>query len=172
LSSFAEIPPGSCDLCGLPGTFDPEFPQVTALCADCQQRRFAFQMARSFGFYEEALARAIVLLKYEEITPLGKWFAQRLAQLAKKEAERMAADAIVPVPLHRQRQRKRGFNPVDLIARPLAKRLHLPYLPVLLRRSRARPEKHLLRTEGAGKLYVALLLYGWAARLTIYESCC
>jgi ComF family protein len=59
----------------------------------------------------------------------------------------MSADAIVPVPLHRQRSRERGFNQVDLFARPLAKYLGLPYQPVLLIRSRPRPEKHLLRSE-------------------------
>jgi len=147
LSSFQELPPGCCDLCGEPGTFDPEFPKETSLCPDCQARRFAFQLARSFGFYEGALAQAILLLKREQIEPLGKWFAERLAELVRKEGNRMAADAVVPVPLHRQRNRERGFNQVDLIGRPLSKSLDLPYLPVLLMRSRPRPEKHLLRRE-------------------------
>jgi ComF family protein len=54
---------------------------------------------------------------------------------------------IVPVPLHRQRTRERGFNQVDLFGRPLARHLRLPYRPVLLMRSRPRPEKHLLRSN-------------------------
>jgi len=104
-------------------------------------------MARSYGCYEGALARAILLLKHEEIQPLGKWFAERLAEVVRREGERMGADAVVPVPLHRQRSKERGFNQVDLIARPLARKLNLPYQPVLLMRSRPRPEKHLLRSE-------------------------
>jgi competence protein ComFC len=59
----------------------------------------------------------------------------------------MEADVIVPVPLHRQRARERGFNQVDVFGRPLAKGLGLPYRSLLLVRSRARPEKHLLRQE-------------------------
>ena len=74
-------------------------------------------MARSFGFYEGTLARAILLLKHEQIAPLGNWFADRLADVVRKEAERLAADVIVPVPLHRQRSRERGFNQVDLFGR-------------------------------------------------------
>jgi hypothetical protein len=62
-------------------------------------------------------------------------------------AARLAPDAIVPVPLYRQRRRERGFNPVDLIGRPLAKRFRLPYQAVLLMRERERPEKHLPRSE-------------------------
>jgi ComF family protein len=147
VQSFQEIPPGSCDLCGLPGAFDPEFPRVTPLCADCQKGTFAFQIARSFGFYEGELARAVLLLKHEQIEPLGKWFAVRLAELVRKEGQRMAADVIVPVPLHRQRTKERGFNQVDLVGRPLARILRLRYRPVLLMRSRPRPEKHLLRRK-------------------------
>jgi len=62
------------------------------------------------------------------------------------EAERMAADVVVPVPLHRQRALERGFNQVDLFGRALARRLRLPYRPVLLR-SRPRPAKDLLRQD-------------------------
>lgn len=147
LSSFPKIPAGSCEICGQPGTFDPEFPRTVSFCPDCQQHRFAFQLARSYGFYEGTLARAVLLLKHEQIEPLGRWFAERLAELVRREAERLSADVLVPVPLHRQRASERGFNQVDLFGRPLARCLRLPYRPVLLMRSRPRPEKHLLRSD-------------------------
>lgn len=41
----------------------------------------------------------------------------------------------------------KGYNQADLAGRPLAKRLRLPYRPILLVRSKPRPEKHLLRSE-------------------------
>jgi len=63
------------------------------------------------------------------------------------EGERLAAYAIVLVPFYRQRSCERGFNQVDLMARPISKRLHLPYQPVLLVRTQPRPEKHLLRSD-------------------------
>ena len=59
----------------------------------------------------------------------------------------MEADVIVPVPLHRQRARERGFNQVDIFVRPLARSLRLPYRPVLLVSSRPLPEMHLLRYD-------------------------
>ena len=55
---------------------------------------------------------------------------------------RFEADVVVPVPLHRQRERERGYNQAALIAKPLAKRLGLPYKSVLLTRIRPRPDKH------------------------------
>jgi predicted amidophosphoribosyltransferase len=39
------------------------------------------ERARSFAVYEGAVVRAIVLLKFEQIEPLGAWFAERLAEL-------------------------------------------------------------------------------------------
>jgi predicted amidophosphoribosyltransferase len=127
LSSFAKTLPGSRDLCGLPGTFNPEFPQEISFCRDCQEKRFGLELARSCGVYEGALARAILLLKYERIEPLGVWFAERLAEVVRSENERMETDLLVPVPLHCQRARERGFNQVDIFGRPLARKLRLSY---------------------------------------------
>ena len=44
-------------------------------CRECQEHRFAFQTSRSFGSYGELLVRAVLLLKYERIEPLGIRFA-------------------------------------------------------------------------------------------------
>ncbi|MCU1315927.1 MAG: phosphoribosyltransferase [Candidatus Acidoferrum typicum] len=83
--------------------------------------------------------RAILLLKFEQIEPLGGWFAERLAEVVKTEGDRLAADVVVPVPLHRERERERGYNQAALISKPLAKRLRLPHKAVLL--MRARPDE-------------------------------
>jgi ComF family protein len=87
------------------------------------------------------MARAIVLLKYEQVTPLAGWFAQQLASLARQHPSGFAADVIVPVPLHAARLRERGYNQAELIARALAKRLGIPCRPYLLARTVPRPEK-------------------------------
>jgi predicted amidophosphoribosyltransferase len=72
--------------------------------------------------YEGAVVRAILLLKFEQIEPLGAWLAERLAELVKEEPDLLAADLVVPVPLHRQRERDRGFNQAVLLSKPLAKK--------------------------------------------------
>jgi ComF family protein len=84
-------------------------------------------------------------LKFEDVEPLVKLFARSLAQLAVGGGPAFEAD-VVPVPLHRQRERERGYNQAALIAKPLAKRLGLPYKAVLTR-IRPRPDKHLLSYE-------------------------
>jgi competence protein ComFC len=89
--------------------------------------------------------RAIMLLKFERVEPLGHWFAERLEGVARREA--LSVDIVVPVPLHRQRERERGYNQADLVAKPLAGKLGLAYRPVLLTRTKPRPDKHVLSLE-------------------------
>ncbi|GAC1622817.1 MAG: hypothetical protein PVS2B2_02610 [Candidatus Acidiferrum sp.] len=91
--------------------------------------------------------QAILLLKFEPILPLGEWFADRLNEVVKSEVGGFTADVVVPVPLHPGRERERGYNQAGLIARPLARKLRLPYRPILLVRNRPRPEKQLLSLE-------------------------
>jgi len=117
------------------------------VCRLCAENTYAFDRARSYGVYDGALVRAILLLKFEEMEPLGAWFAERLAEVVRREPEALAADVVVPVPLHRDRERERGYNQADLIAKPLAKRLKLPHKAILLMRTRPRPDKQVLSLE-------------------------
>lgn len=69
----------------------------------------------AWGSYGGALKRAIALLKYkgkaEIARPLGQWLAQAwLQQVSDRQC------VLVPIPLHRDRYRQRGYNQADLIA--------------------------------------------------------
>jgi ComF family protein len=144
LRSFEAPPYTKCEVCGqsLPSFAPAE--TGTRICPACQQKTFAFACARSFGVYQGALARAIVILKFEEMQPLGDWFARRLAELVRREGAAMHADVVVPVPLHRERLKERGYNQAAMISKPLAKALSLPHTAALLMRTRPRPDKQIL----------------------------
>ena len=147
LASFERVPGILCEICGrpLPGLTQKD--DEPLLCPACHDKTYAFERARSFAVYEGAVVRAILLLKFEQIEPLGAWFAERLAELVDAAHDTLAADVVVPVPLHRQRERERGYNQAALISRPLAKKLRLPHKTVLLMRTRARPDKQVLSLE-------------------------
>jgi len=147
LQSFASLATEVCEKCGQPWKLEDAEEEASAVCRECRERGFAFDAARSFGVYEGTLAKAIVLLKYEELEPLGAWFAKRLAEVARGLPEKFQPNLIVPVPLHRTRRKERGFNQVDLFGKPLARMLGIPYRPVLLTRKRPRPEKQLLHFD-------------------------
>jgi competence protein ComFC len=142
LASFAPYAGPICERCGRPlvstavteGVAEP-------LCNVCRRSLYDFDFARSSASYTPKVASAIVLLKYEELVPLGRLFAMRLLQVARAHAKQCSADVIVPVPLHPARHRERGYNQAELIARPLARQLGLPCRSYLLVRTRPRPDK-------------------------------
>ena len=147
LSSFERVPGILCEVCGRPLPGLRQEPQEPLLCPACRDKTYAFERARSFALYENAVVRAILLLKFEQIEPLGAWLAERLAEIVSAEGDTMAADVVVPVPLHRERERERGYNQAALLSTPLAKKLRLPHKAVLLVRTRARPDKQVLSLE-------------------------
>jgi ComF family protein len=107
----------------------------------CRLGAYDFDLARSYGAYTSSMARAVLMLKHHEVTPLGSWFAGMLARLVDREPELFAADAVVPVPLDAGRRRERGYNQAELIARPLARLLGIPFRSYLLVRTRPRPNQ-------------------------------
>ena len=149
LDSFQPIAGRVCDVCGMPVEASNALEAAAFVCPLCKDpnRTYAFDRMRSWSFYEGAVVRAILLLKFESIEPLGGLFARLLAEMTADSGADFEADVVVPVPLHRQRERERGYNQAALIAKPLAKQLGLPCKSVLLTRIRPRPDKHILTLE-------------------------
>ena len=117
-----------CDGCGAPF----EHAQADARCAACLARPRAFARARAACLYDEASRDLILRLKHADRTDLSALFA---AWISRAAAGLLAdADAVVPVPLHRWRLFRRRYNQAAEIARPLAARHGLAYLPDALRR--------------------------------------
>ena len=64
---------------------------------------------------------------------LGKWLGEELATL---ETYR-SIDVVIPVPLHRSKLRKRGYNQVTKFGQEIAKALNVEYNESVLRKSEA-----------------------------------
>ena len=75
-------------------------------------------------------------LKYRGIRALAPDIGELLARHL--ESSRLAADLIVPVPLHGRRERERGYNQAGLLARELGRRTGLP-VESMLRRTKNTP---------------------------------
>ena len=90
---------------------------TTCLCRACRLAPPAFARAVSFGTYDGRMRAAIHALKYDRIHPaarrLGSMLAAAISQLA---ADAPAGLLVVPVPLHRTKQKQRGFNQARALA--------------------------------------------------------
>ena len=120
-----------CWKCGLPirGTV-PEEKRKQVRCRRCDDD--AFTAARACGNYDGALRASILSLKREQ------YIGSRLRQLmvaTQRQYPLVEATRIVPVPLHPEREKARGFNQAALLARELSKATLLPLDEVSLVRT-------------------------------------
>lgn len=133
-----------CVCCGRPFASEVALDAQMPKCFACRRDVYAFECARSFGPYTDQMVRAIGLMKYERLTQLGQWFAQKLHSIARENTALSDVDVVVPVPLHPGRLRERGYNQAELIAKPLARWMRLPLGAYLLVRTKPRPSRLLL----------------------------
>lgn len=120
------------------------------LCADCfGQIRF---MKPQLGIYSATAYDGVVR------TALHRFKFQRRKKLADAlgvllveylsctpELRMKEIDCIIPVPLHRRRQRQRGYNQVELLAQVIGKYHEVPVASVLERIKDTRPQFDLPR---------------------------
>ena len=88
------------------------------LCQPCRLAPPAFVKAVAYGGYHGQLRSLVHLLKYDGMQPiagrLGVLLAECLEPLAGSMPRRMV---VIPVPMHPVKQRQRGFNHAELLAR-------------------------------------------------------
>ncbi len=106
-----------------------EGPEEGHHCRRCLESPPAFTIHRSCAAYDGDLREVILLLKYGRFAVLSRPLAVFAgAGLAPEEGLWHEADALVPVPLHKIREKERGFNQARLIARGLARERGLEVL--------------------------------------------
>ncbi len=123
-SDFSVLSGPFCPSCGRP------FESSEALshspdhvCQSCRMKPPRFDQALSVGYFEGSLREAVHQFKYRPChalgKPLGAWMSGNLRVLT-------SIDSIMPVPLHRSRLRRRGFNQALLLAYPLSRDNDMP----------------------------------------------
>ncbi len=124
------ITPPCCRTCGdvLPSWRVLSIAEAT--CARCRRRPPLVTLARAVGQYEGSLRAIVHAFKYGPRPTLARPLAARLRAAAADVLE--SVDVAVPVPLHRSRQRQRGFNQ----AAELARHMNMPVVHALRRARR------------------------------------
>lgn len=121
----------ACRTCGAPFELDPGAP---AQCGACLAEPPAIDGMRASVAYGD-IARTLALkLKYGGRPGLAVTLARQMRRLVEKNGALLA-----PVPLHRWRLWRRGYNQAALIGRALARETGMAFIPDLLIRSKATP---------------------------------
>ena len=142
----------ACPRCALPTT-------AGETCGGCLQRATPpLEAVRAVFEYAFPLDRLLPRLKFHHDFAAGRVLVQCMV-------ERLRAvpppDAIIPIPLHRARLRRRGYDQALELARPLARALRLPLHADLLRRCKATGAQSRLDAEARRRnLHGAFVVHG------------
>jgi len=89
---------------------------------------FHFDASRSVCVYEGAIRECIHKFKYGNRAASGRLFKKLMAEFAEKYMDMRRFDWLVPVPLHRDKEKERTFNQSGLLAIWLSQSSGVPVL--------------------------------------------
>jgi len=118
-SQIEVLQKNKCVLCGYP------ISRKRVVCLQCAKTPPMWNQMISWAVYDGSLKMAIHSLKYYKNLAVGAILAEPLEGLVRQTSWEI--DLIVPVPLSGTRLRERGYNQSSLIARPLARKLGVPF---------------------------------------------
>jgi ComF family protein len=107
-----------CTVCGRPFATDHGLDHV---CSRCESTAYGFSAARSAVVYASSMRRIVHLYKYRECPQLARPLGAILWRALLSYWQPDQFDLVIPVPLHRKRLRRRGYNQSALLLRPWPK---------------------------------------------------
>jgi len=157
--------PKTCLFCGAFGEY---------VCANCREEKIEIlsqqychvckKPIKDFGVHEECkektsldgvkvickynkfIERIISEVKYNYYFKTADFLGELLLQ-AKNSIENNSIDVIVPIPIHRKRLWKRGFNQSELLANFVGKQLNIPVILLIKRVRNTKTQVGLNRAE-------------------------
>lgn len=153
LKSIRYVEPPRCLKCGkhIEG-------QAEEYCPDCKERTHFYKQGRALFYYKD-VAKSIYRYKYKGRKAYAKVFAGEMCYYLGDYIKSLKADAIIPVPLYKGKERRRGYNQATLLARIMGEKLDIPVEEKLVVRNKnTRPLKLLNPEERLNNLKKAFIL--------------
>lgn len=136
VTDLPPLPDALCPQCG-------EQSHHGERCGACLKTSPHFASTTSLFSYDFPSDRLIQSLKYAHQLAVGAWLGELLAERLREHP----VDLIIPLPLHPNRLRERGFNQAVEIARPIARTLDRALSLDCLHRVRATPPQAELKLK-------------------------
>ena len=112
-------------------------------CTDCAGHTHLFCQGRGLYVYSH-VAGSIYRFKYSGRQEYAAFFGRQMAEAYADYIRAIRPDALIPVPLHEDRYRKRGYNQAELLAVEMGRRLSIPvYDKIVVRVKNTIPQKEL-----------------------------
>lgn len=102
--TFHPITEDYCLRCGKPVGETVEY------CAECRRRERSFDRGRGVFLYNTQMKQSLLRYKYYGSREYGRYYAEAICRFVGSDIKSWSPDVIVPVPLHRRKEKMRGFN--------------------------------------------------------------
>lgn len=114
-------------------------------CEDCMRmKRCIVRSLTGYDYRQEWVHKMIFHVKYHNERQLLDYPCSEAAHEYRDTVMRWQCDCLIPIPLHPSRQKKRGFNQAEEIARRIGEEWSLPIdTKILIRVKKTRPQKDL-----------------------------
>lgn len=106
----------------------------TELCADCSRHTRSYIRGFPAMKYQYPLDESIAAFKYHNQRRYADFYANEIVRRHGKTLLSLGIDALVPIPVHKKKLQKRGYNQAQVLAEALGKRLSIPVETKLLNR--------------------------------------
>lgn len=123
------------------------------LCKKCKERSFLKGIVAASSYENPILRKALHVFKYQGVAnislPVGRLVAQKFYSFLQTQKDRQAFPSyldylLVPVPLSKRRERKRGFNQARILANLIHAAFEIPINPDIIKRKKStRPQREI-----------------------------
>lgn len=155
---FVEEP--FCLKCGKPLEDESEY------CGDCMKKEHSFKEGRAALIYDEHTSQSIYSFKYNSRCEYAKYYGRIITTRLGRKIKSWKPDVIIPVPIHKSKLKKRGYNQAALIAKEISKSLNIPYNDkILIRKTSTKVQKNLSAKDREINLKKAFIVRGNSVKL-------
>ena len=140
-----------CFRCGKPLDWEER-----EYCGDCLRQKHWFERNLSPFPYEGIYRQSVLRFKYSGRQEYARFYSAAILRCFGEKIRKWKPEVLIPVPIHRERLLKRGYNQAEVLAGNLGRELGIPVSArAVVRRKNTEAQKLLDRRERRKNLELA-----------------
>lgn len=131
-----------CKKCGR-----PIMDEYKMICPMCEKGNHSFDKGMCVFEHTGEIKKSIYDFKYQNRREYSEFYAKEAVRIYGREIKKLNIHAIIPVPIHKEREIERGYNQALEFAQVLGRYTGIPVAKrVLIRKKKTSPQKELSET--------------------------